>query len=106
MALAAKPHAALTRIQVGEQRALLIARWCAYVGLAALVHRAVACVPRGLGPDMLAARRAQKEWVHRNLFPVLPHENIWDGGDADDLDSDWESDHEPSDEQVAWMERG
>ena len=55
---------------------------------------------------MLAARRAQKEWVHRNLFPVLPHENIWDGGDADDLDSDWESDHEPSDEQVAWMERG
>ena len=37
MALAAKPHAALTRIQVGEQRALLIARWCAYVGLAALV---------------------------------------------------------------------
>eukprot|EP01046_Picozoa_sp_COSAG06_P000041 COSAG06_NODE_1_length_58652_cov_31.600967_41_plen_56_part_00 len=55
---------------------------------------------------MLAARRAQKEWVHRNLFPVLPHENVWDGGDADDSDSDWESDHEPSDEQVAWMERG
>ena len=58
---------------------------------------------------MLAARTAQKQWVHRNLFPVLPHENIWDprcGGDADDSDSDWESDHEPSDEQVAWMERG
>ena len=72
-------------------------------------HRAAACVPRGLGPDMLAARRAQKQWVHRNLFPALPHENIWDprcGGDADDSDSDWESDHEPSDEQVAWMERG
>ena len=40
------------------------------------------------------------------MFPVLPHENIWDGGDADDSDSDLESDHEPSDEQVAWMERG
>ena len=35
---------------------------------------------------------------------VLPYEDVWGGSDADD--SDWEGDHEPSDEQVAAMERG
>ena len=57
MALAAKPHVALTRIQVGEQRALLIARWCAYVGLAALVvqteHGGCAKGTDGMGPPEL-----------------------------------------------------
>ena len=80
MALAAKPHAALTRrIQVGEQRALLIARWCAYVGLAALVVQTEhgGCAKgTELGPDMLAARRAMQEFVTNraaeNLARISP----------------------------------